>query len=146
MTLKGQQCLKKLKGQEGEMVEKQLMSLVNEGDEDASDSEDIFITQNKINDVEQSDNSSTFSIPLEAKFNSAISIHDTQVDKKPASRKQKPRLFFTSEEDSALQQGIRKYGFGNWQKMLNDKELHFQKVRTQDAMKKRADRSFPELK
>ena len=45
--------------------------------------------------------------------------HDTQLDKKPVSRKQKPRLFFTPEEDSALQQGIRKYGFGNWQKMLN---------------------------
>ena len=113
VALKGQQCLKKLKGKEGEMVEKKLMSLVNEGDEDASDSEDIFITQNKIKDVEQSDDSSTFSILLEAKFNNALSTHDTQLDKKPASRKQKPRLFFTPEEDSALQQGIRKYGFGN---------------------------------
>ena len=70
----------------------------------------------------------------------------SQLDNKPALRKQKPRLFSTPEEDSALQQGIRKYGFGNWQKMLDDKELHFQKERTQDAMKKRADRRFPELK
>ena len=60
VALKGQQCLKKLNGQEGEMVEKQLMSLVSEGDEDASDPEDIFTTQNKIKDVEQSDDSSTF--------------------------------------------------------------------------------------
>ena len=30
------------------MVEKQLMSLVSEGDEIASDPEDIFITQNKV--------------------------------------------------------------------------------------------------
>ena len=30
VALKGQQCLKKLKGQEGEMAEKQLMSLVIE--------------------------------------------------------------------------------------------------------------------
>ena len=67
MALKGQQCLKKLKGQEKEMVEKHLTSLVNEGGEDASDSEDIFITQNKIKDVKQSYDSSTFSIPLEAK-------------------------------------------------------------------------------
>ena len=37
------------------MVEKQLMSRVSEDDEDASDPEDIFITQNKIKDVEQSD-------------------------------------------------------------------------------------------
>ena len=93
------------------MVKKQLMSLVNWGDEDASDSEDTFITQNKIKDVEQSDDSSTFSIPLEAKFNNALSTHDTHLGKKPASRKQKPRLFFTPEEDRALQQGIRKYGF-----------------------------------
>ena len=35
VALKGQQCLKKLKGQEGEMVEKQLMSLVIEDNEDA---------------------------------------------------------------------------------------------------------------
>ena len=89
------------------MVEKQLMSLVNEGDEDASDSEDIFITQNKIKHEEQSDDSSTFSIPLER---------------------------------------VRKYGFENWQKMLNDKELHFQKGRTQDAMKKRTDHRFPKLR
>ena len=122
------------------------MSLVNEGDEDASDSEDIFITQNKIKDVGQSDDSSTFSIPSEAKFNNPLSTHDTQLDKKSASTKQKPRLFFTPEEDSALQQGIRKYGFGKWQKILDDKELHFQKGRTQDAMKKRADRRFPEFK
>ena len=59
VALKGRQCLKKLKGQEGEMVEKQLMSLVIEDDEDASDPEDIFITQNKIKDVDQSHNSST---------------------------------------------------------------------------------------
>ena len=146
VALKGQQCLKKLKGQEGEMVEKQLMSLVIEDNEDASEPDDIFITQSKIKDVEQSDDSSTFSIPLEAKTNTALLTHDTRFDEKPASRKQKPRLFFTPEEDSALQQGIRKYGFGNWQKMLNDKELRFQKGRTQDAMKKRADRRFPELK
>ena len=36
VTLKGQQCLKKLNGQEGEIVEKQSMSLVSEKDEDAS--------------------------------------------------------------------------------------------------------------
>ena len=103
------------------MIEKQLMSLESENEEDASDPEDIFITQNKIKDVEQSDDSSTFSIPLEAKTNNAPSTHDTRFDEKPASRKQKPKLFFTAEEDIALRQGIHKYGFGNWPKMLNDK-------------------------
>ena len=122
------------------------MSLVSEKYEDASDPEDTFITQNKIKDVEQSDDSSTFLIPSEAKFNNALCIHDTKLDKKSASRKHKRKLFFTPEEDSALQQGIRKYGFGNWQTMLDDKEPHFQKGRTQDAVKKRADRRFPELK
>ena len=83
---------------------------------------------------------------MEAKTNNASSIHDTRFDKKPISRKQKPRLFFTPEEDIALRQRIRKYGFENWQKMLNDKELQFQKGRTQDAIKKRADRRFPKLR
>ena len=63
------------------------------------------------------------------------------------SQEKKNETFFTPEEDSALEQGIRKYGFGNWQKMLHDKELHFQQGRTQDAIKKRADRrKFSELK
>ena len=99
-----------------------------------------------LKDVEQSDDSSNFSVLLEAKISNAPSTHDTKLDKKPASRKQKPRLFFTPEEDIFLQQGLRKYSFGNWQKMLYDKELHFQKGRNQDAMKKRAGRRFPELK
>ena len=128
------------------MVEKQLMSLVSEDDEDASDPDDIFITQKKIKDVEQSDDSSTFPIPLEAKTNNAPSTHDTRFDEKPASRKQRPRIFFTPEEDIVLLQGICKYGFGIWQKMLNDKELQLQKGRTHDAMKKRADRRFPKLR
>ena len=51
------------------VVEKQLISLVNEGGENVSDSENIFITQKKIKDVEQSGESSTFSVPLESKFN-----------------------------------------------------------------------------
>ena len=102
VAIKGQQCLKKRKGQEREMVEKQLMSLVSEDKEDASDPEDIFITQNKIKDVEQSDDSSTFSIPLEAKTSNAPSTHDTRFDEKPASRKQKPSLFITPEEVIAL--------------------------------------------
>ena len=87
------------------MVEKQLMSLVIEDDEDASDPEDIFITQSKIKDVEQSDDSSTFSIPLETKTNTALLTHDTRFDEKPVSRKQKPRLFFTPEEESAKATG-----------------------------------------
>ena len=67
------------------MVEKQLMRLVSDDDEDAADPEDIFITQNKSKDVEQSDDSSTFSIPLEAKTNNAPSIHDIGFDEKPSS-------------------------------------------------------------
>ena len=63
VVLKGQQCLKKLKGQEGEIEEKQLMSLVIEDDEDASDPDDIFITESRIKDAKQSDDSSTFSVP-----------------------------------------------------------------------------------
>ena len=78
--------MKKLKGHEGEMVEKQLLILVIKDDEDASDPEGIFITQSKIKDVEKSDDSSTFSIPLEAKTNTALLTHDTRFDKKPASR------------------------------------------------------------
>ena len=71
------------------MVKKQLMSLVNEDDDDASDQEDIFITQNKMKDVEQSDDSLTFSIPLEVKTNNAPSIHDTRFDEKSLHQENK---------------------------------------------------------
>ena len=83
---------------------------------------------------------------LEAKTNNAPSTYDTRFDEKPASRKRKRKVFFTPEEDIALRQGIRKYCFGNWQKMLSDKGVQFQKGRTQDAMKKRTDRRSPKLR
>ena len=100
-----------------------------------------------LKDVEQSDDSSNFSVLLEAKISNAPSTHDTKLDKKPASRKQKPRLFFTPEEDIFLQQGIRKYGFGKLAKNALWQRTAFsegKKSRCNEEI--RAGRRFPELK
>ena len=59
-----------------------------------------FCNPKQIKDAEQSDDSSTFSIPLEARTNNTPSTHDTRLDKKLGSRKQKPRLFFTPKENA----------------------------------------------
>lgn len=49
------------------------------------------------------------------------------------------RLTFTDEEDKFLQMGIKKYGRGNWAKLLADKALKFNPSRTRCALRIRAD-------
>ena len=46
---------------------------------------------------------------------------------------------FSPEEDSALKEGIKKYGLGKWSVMLKDKTLNFHSARTRDAIRVRAD-------
>ena len=46
---------------------------------------------------------------------------------------------FSPEEDSALKEGIKKYGLGKWSVMLKDKSLNFHSARTRDAIRVRAD-------
>ena len=46
---------------------------------------------------------------------------------------------FSPEEDSALKEGINRYGLGKWSVMLKDKTLNFHPARTRDAIRVRAD-------
>ena len=49
------------------------------------------------------------------------------------------RVPFTSEEDDFLRKGLRLYGFGKWTAMLRDPRFQFNKKRTPDSLKKRAE-------
>jgi hypothetical protein len=46
---------------------------------------------------------------------------------------------FCPKEDSALKEGIKKYGLGKWSVMLKDTSLNFSSSRTRDALRMRAD-------
>ena len=45
---------------------------------------------------------------------------------------------FTVEEDAFLKSGIRKYGFGHWKKILQEKDYVFHPCRTRDTLRMRA--------
>ena len=45
---------------------------------------------------------------------------------------------FTEEEDKFIKSGVEKYGFGNWKRILVDKEYTFHSSRTRDTLRMRA--------
>ena len=45
---------------------------------------------------------------------------------------------FTVEEDAFLKSGIKKYGFGHWKKILQEKDYVFHPCRTRDTLRMRA--------
>ena len=123
VALKGQGCLKKLCGEDGEQIEKQLECLftANESDED-----DIFITQKDREDSEESSNECT------------PNIEPTRSPPKSPGLTSQDKIYFTVYEDHELTKGLKKYGKNNWTSILRDSDLHFAKGRTADALKKRA--------
>lgn len=141
VALKGQHCLKKLKGEDGEKVEESLKLLISES-ESNSEYDDIFLTQNKFRDTDLEDSSQSTPEILKSDTdnlkNKKLNSSEDQTIKFPI----KSYRFFTPEEDNNLKKGIEKHGYGHWSAMLKDNSLKFHKGRTADAMKKRADRTF----
>ena len=122
MALKGQGCLKKLRGEDGEQIEKQLECLFTASE---SDGDDIFITQKDKVDSEEPSNKSTPNI--EPTRSPPISPGFTLGDKN----------HFTVYEDHELTKGLKKYAKDNWTTVLRDSDLHFANRRTADALKRR---------
>ena len=123
VALKGQGCLKKLRGEDGEQIEKQLESLFTASE---SDEDDIFITQKDRVDSEESSNEST------------PDMAPTRSPPKSPRLTSRDKNYFTVYEDHELTKGLKKYGKNNWISILRDSDLHFAKGRTADALKKRA--------
>ena len=123
VALKGQGCLKKLRGEDGEQIEKQLECLFTASE---SDEDDIFITQKDRVDSEESSNEST------------PNIEPTRSPPKSPRLTSRDKNYFTVYEDHELTKGLKKYGKNNWTSILRDSDLHFENRRTADALKKRA--------
>ena len=123
MALKGQGCLKKLRGEDGEHIEKQLECLFTASE---SDEDDIFITQKDRVDSEESSNES------------APDIEPTRPPLKSPRLTLQDKNYFTVYEDHKLIKRLKKYGKNNWTSILRDSDLHFAKGRTADALKNRA--------
>jgi hypothetical protein len=67
---------------------------------------------------------------------------DVEVKKEEAQRQveQTPRLLrFTPDEDFYLKRGTKKYGLGQWSKILKDSDFVFHGGRTRDSLRVRAD-------
>ena len=123
VALKGQQCLKKLRGEDGEQIEKQLECLFTASE---SDEDSIFITQKVRVDSEESSNEST------------PNIDPTRSPPKSPCLTSWDKNCFTVYEDHELTKGFKKYGKNNWTSILRYSDLHFAKGRTADALKRRA--------
>ena len=123
VALKGQRCLKKLRGENGEQIEKQLECLFTASE---SDEYDTFITQKDRVDSEESSNEST------------PDIEPTRSPPKSPRLTSRDKKYFTVYEDHELTKGLEKYGKNNWTSILRDSNLHFANRRTGDALKKRA--------
>ena len=123
VALKRQGCLKKLPGEDGEQIEKQLECLFTASE---SDEDDIFITQKDRVVSEESSNEST------------PNIEPTRSPPKSPRLTSRDKNYFTVYEDHELTKGLKKYGKNNWTSILRDSDLHFAKGRTADALKKRA--------
>ena len=123
MALKGQGCLKKLRGEDSEQIEKQLECLFNASE---SDEDDIFITQKERVDSEESNNEST------------PDIEPIRSPPKSPRLTTRDKNYFAVYEHHELIKGLSKYDKNNRTSMLRDSGLHFAKGRTADALKKRA--------
>ena len=72
--------------------------------------------------------------------NLAIDLRELELKKEEVEENMfEPKLKrFTEEEDIALKEGIKKYGFGRWKEILTDELLKFNPSRTRDTIRCRA--------
>lgn len=138
---KGQECMKKLQGVKGELVEEYIQSKlcplndINGDDQKTTvdDQESSNSTEVLINDVDDNKDN-----------NKAPNKKRQYVDKIEPLVPVK-RLRFTEEEDNYLQEGLKYYGYGQWTAILRDKRYKFQNGRKPDSLKKRAETKFSKL-
>ena len=112
VALKGQSCLKKLRGEEGLKVEQSLKSFVEEdlSDSAASNSDNDEVSNNdSVNFTSGNthiDMSEDVPIYIDRGQKSSSDSHDEKAERK--------RKFYTEEEDEALRRGLQRYGQGKW--------------------------------
>ena len=118
IAVKGQSCLKKLRGPEGEHVEKSLQMILGENTD---------LSNHLIGATDKETSIHVDEIPR-ANCKADQKSSDSVKIRKPS--------VFTPEEDEYIKRGIEKYG-NLWTVMLKDPDLRFSPERTTDALIKR---------
>ena len=67
-----------------------------------------------------------------------ITIDDRDIKVEEMKNQSRTQIRFTSEEDGFLSDGIRKYGCHDWASILSDKNYIFNKCRSRDSLRVRA--------
>ena len=149
VALKGEICLKKLKGEEGVQVEKSLLCLLSDDEleKEFSQSSNILDDDTLKHDtvgsgsssIECDEHESNVNLQLQAS-NKKFKLETTGNAEKRASRSHenkssrgqfqnkdvtKKKISFTPEEDENLQKGSEQYGRGNWTCIWRDPDLKF---------------------
>ena len=93
--------------------------------------ENDSIVDDKIEDVATS-SASVMQTKVVDLFEKEIKKEDLENSINPKTKR------FTEEEDKFIKNGIEKYGYGNWKRILVDSEYTFHSSRTRDALRMRA--------
>ena len=134
---KGQECMKKLQGVQGEQLEEYIQSKLCALNESCPED----VTMPLTNDTPLAPSETITSSQQNNCNDKTNEPKEIKSVRKPQSKK----LLFTSEEDENLKQALLHYGNGQWTAMLKDKRFKFQCGRKADSLKKRAESRFPKL-
>ena len=134
VALKGNACLKRLRGKAGEKTDTILKEAFDEHSSEEDDDDDLFITQNKFGERTESNQDENV---LEKLL--TLQPNDHQPQKKCDYTQIRSKVPFTHQEDQYLAQGLKDYGLGEWSKIIRDPRFKFHKIRRTDTLKKRVE-------
>ena len=134
MALKGNACLKRLRGEAGEKTDTILKEVFDEHSPEEDDDDDLFITQNKF--LERTESNQDENV-LEKLL--TLQPNDHQPQKECNYTQIRSKVPFTHQEDQYLAQGLKDYGLGEWSKIIRDSRFKFHKIRGTDTLKKRVE-------
>ena len=132
VALKGNACLKRLRGEAGEKTDTILKEAFDEHSSEEDDDDDLFITQNKLGERTESNQDENV---LEKLL--TLQPNDHQPQKTCDYTQIRSKVPFTHQEDQYLAQGLKDYGLGEWSKIIRDPRFKFHKIRRTDTLKKR---------
>ena len=132
MALKGNACLKRLRGEAGEKTDTILKEAFDEHSSEEDDDDDLFITQNKFGERTESNQDENV---LERLL--TLQPNDHQPQKKCDYTQIRSKVPFTHQEDQYLAQVLKDCGLGEWSKIIRDPRFKFHKIRRTDTLKKR---------
>ena len=130
------------------VAQSQALDAELDDDSIADKQEEILITRSIEGvDKEEEDDNDKGEVSGEGLCNNSMplmlqkTINDVEVKKEEAekqTRKSTRNIKFTQAEDADLKKGIRKYGEGNWARILGDPEYKFHGSRSRDSLRVRA--------